>query len=86
MAEKAPNLYDAYLIDGVQKALTPAGLLQECTLPGALPPLVTSGSVADESLDSTPAPFEFRDEAIDFYADAIAAFPARLFPSRSPDR
>jgi hypothetical protein len=80
MAEKAPNLYDAYLIDGVQKALTPAGLLQECTLPGALPSAVPGGSVADESLDSTPAPFEFRDEAVEFYAEAVAGFPRPPFP------
>ena len=80
MADKAPNLYDAYLIDGVQMALSPAGLLQECTLPGALPPPVAGGSVADETLDSVPSPFDLRDEAVDSYADAVAALPRPPFP------
>ena len=80
MAEKAPNLYDAYIIDGMQQALTPAGLLQECTLPGALPPRTESGSVADETVDIAPAPFDFRDEAIDAYADAVADLPRPPFP------
>ena len=47
MADKAPNLYDAYIIDGIPQALTPAGLLQECTLPGALPSVQPACSVAD---------------------------------------
>ena len=80
MADKAPNLYDAYLIDGIPQALTPAGLLQECTLPGALPPRTEAGSVADETVDIAPTPFDFRDEAIDAYADAIAAAPRPPFP------
>ena len=61
MADKAPNLYDAYIIDGLPQALTPAGLLQECTLPGALPPRTASGTVADETVDIAPTPFDFRD-------------------------
>ena len=80
MADKAPNLYDAYIIDGLSQALTPAGLLQECTLPGALPPRTDSGTVADETVDIAPTPFDFRDEAIDAYADAVAASPRPPFP------
>ncbi len=80
MAEKTPNLYDAYIIDGIQQSLTPAGLLQECTLPGCLPPRTGSGSVADETVDIAPTPFDFRDEAIDAYADAVAALPRPPFP------
>ena len=80
MADKAPNLYDAYIIDGLPQALTPAGLLQECTLPGALPSRTESGTVADETVDIAPTPFDFRDEAIDAYADAVAASPRPPFP------
>jgi phosphoribosylformylglycinamidine synthase len=80
MADKAPNLYDAYLIDGVPQALTPAGLLQECTLPGALPPSGTAGSVADETVDIAPAPSGFRDDALESYADAVASLPRPPFP------
>ena len=80
MADKAPNLYDAYIIDGIPQALTPAGLLQECTLPGALPPRTEAGTVADETVDIAPTPFDFRDEAIDAYADAVAASPRPPFP------
>ena len=80
MAEKAPNLYDAYIIDGLPQALTPAGLLQECTLPGALPAPTPSGSVADETVDIAPTPFDFRDEDIDLYADAVATLPRPPFP------
>ena len=46
MADKAPNLYDAYIIDGIPQALTPAGLLQECTLPGAHPSVQPAGNGA----------------------------------------
>ena len=80
MAEKAPNLYDAYLIDGIPQALTPAGLLQECTLPGALPAPTPADNVADETVDIAPTPFDFRDEDIDEYADAVAALPRQPFP------
>jgi hypothetical protein len=80
MADKAPNLYDAYFIDGIPQALTPAGLLQECTLPGALPDPSPAGSVADETVDISPTPFDFRDEDIDAYADAVAALPRPPFP------
>ena len=80
MADKAPNLYDAYIIDGIPQALTPAGLLQECTLPGALPAPSPAGSVADETVDISPTPFDFRDEDIDAYADAVAARPRPPFP------
>ena len=80
MADKAPNLYDAYIIDGLPQALTPAGLLQECTLPGALPPRTASGTVADETVDIAPTPFDFRDEAIDAYADAVATTSRPPFP------
>ena len=80
MAEKAPNLYDAYIIDGISQALTPAGLLQECTLPGALPAPTPADSVADETVDIAPTPFDFRDEDIDAYADAVAALPRPPFP------
>ena len=80
MADKAPNLYDAYIIDGIPQALTPAGLLQECTLPGALPAPLPAGSVADETVDISPTPFDFRDEDIDAYADAVAALPRPPFP------
>ena len=80
MADKAPNLYDAYIIDGIQQALTPAGLLQECTLPGALPPSAAAGTVADETVDIAPTPFDFHDDAIDAYADAIATLPRPPFP------
>ena len=80
MADKAPNLYDAYIIDGIQQALTPAGLLQECTLPGALPPQTGAGTVADETVDIAPTPFDFRDDAVDAYADAVAALPRPPFP------
>ena len=80
MAEKAPNLYDAYLIDGIPQALTPAGLLQECTLPGALPAPTPADNVADETVDIAPTPFDFRDEDIDEYADAVAALPRPPFP------
>ena len=80
MADKAPNLYDAYLIDGIPQALTPAGLLQECTLPGALPAPSPSAAVADETVDISPTPFDFRDEDIDAYADAVAALPRPPFP------
>ena len=80
MADKAPNLYDAYIIDGIPQALTPAGLLQECTLPGALPPQQPAGSAADETVDISPTPFDFRDEDIDAYADAVAALPRPPFP------
>jgi hypothetical protein len=83
MAEKAPNLYDAYIIDGISQALTPAGLLQECTLPGALPAPTPADSVADETVDIAPTPFDFRDEDIDAYADAVAACPDRRFPCLS---
>ena len=80
MAEKAPNLYDAYLIDGIPQALTPAGLLQECTLPGALPAPTPADNVADETVDIAPTPFDFRDEDIDEYADAVAALSRPPFP------
>ncbi len=80
MADKAPNLHDAYIIDGIPQALTPAGLLQECTLPGALPPRTDSGTVADETVDIAPTPFDFRDEAIDAYSDAVASAPRPPFP------
>ena len=80
MADKAPNLYDAYFIDGIPQTLTPAGLLQECTLPGALPAPSPAGSVADETVDISPTPFDFRDEDIDAYADAVAALPRPPFP------
>lgn len=80
MAEKAPNLYDAYIIDGIPQTLTPAGLLQECTLPGALPPKAAAGTVADETVDIAATPFDFRDGEIDAYADAVAALPRPPFP------
>ena len=80
MADKAPNLYDAYIIDGIQQSLTPAGLLQECTLPGALPPQTVAGTVADETVDIAPTPFDFHDEDVDAYADAVAAAPRPPFP------
>ena len=80
MADKAPNLYDAYIIDGIQQTLTPAGLLQECTLPGALPPCTGAGTVADETVDTAPTPYDFRDEAVDTYAEAIAALLRPPFP------
>ena len=80
MADKAPNLYDAYIIDGIPQALTPAGLLQECTLPGALPAPLPAGSVADETVDISPTPFDFRDEDIDAYAEAVATLPRPPFP------
>ena len=80
MADKAPNLYDAYIIDGIQQALTPAGLLQECTLPGALPPKAAGSTVADETVDIAPTPFDFRDEEIDAYADAVSSLPKIPFP------
>ena len=71
---------DAYIIDGISQALTPAGLLQECTLPGALPAPTPADSVADETVDIAPTPFDFRDEDIDAYADAVAALPRPPFP------
>ena len=80
MADKAPNLFDAYIIDGIPQALTPAGLLQECTLPGALPASQPAGSVADETVDISPTPFDFRDEDIDAYAEAVATLPRPPFP------
>ena len=80
MADKAPNLFDAYIIDGIPQALTPAGLLQECTLPGALPAPLPAGSVADETVDISPTPFDFRDEDIDAYAEAVATLPRPPFP------
>jgi len=80
MADKAPNLYDAYIIDGIPQSLTPAGLLQECTLPGALPPRTGAGTVADETVDIAPTPFDFKDEAVTEYADAVAAAPRPPFP------
>ena len=86
MADKAPNLYDAYIIDGIPQALTPAGLLQECTLPGALPAPQPAGSVADETVDISPTPFDFRDEDIDAYADAVATLPRPRSPCPSPAR
>ena len=61
-------------------ALTPAGLLQECTLPGALPAPLPAGSVADETVDISPTPFDFRDEDIDAYAEAVATLPRPPFP------
>ena len=80
MAEKAPNLYDSFIIDGIQQPLTPAGLLGECTLPGALPGQPSGGTVADETVDIAPTPFDFRDGEIDAYADAVAALPRPPFP------
>lgn len=80
MADKAPNLYDAYIIDGIQQPLTPAGLLQECTLPGALPPQTAAGTVADETVDIAPTPFDFRDDEIESYASAVASLPRPPFP------
>ena len=80
MAEKVPNLYDSFIIDGIQQPLTPAGLLQECTLPGALPEQTAGGTVADETVDIAPTPFDFKDGEIDAYAEAVAALPRPPFP------
>ena len=80
MADKAPNLYDSFIIDGLQQSLTPAGLLQECTLPGALPPQAAGETVADETVDIAPTPFDFKDGEINAYADAVAALPRPPFP------
>ena len=80
MAEKAPNLYDTYIIDGIHQAMTPAQLLQECTVEGALPPSAGSGTVADESVDIAPTPFDFHEEDIDAYADAVSRLPRQPFP------
>ena len=47
---------------------------------GGLPAPSPAGSVADETVDISPTPFDFRDEDIDAYADAVAALPRPPFP------
>lgn len=73
-------LHSTFLIDGVPQELTPADILQECSLPGVVPPGEDGGQIADETLDVTADSGRFYEMDPDDIADAVLALPRRPLP------
>ena len=72
MAERTDFLYCNFIIDGVPQALSPARMLNECSVEPVPEPDGDPATVADEHLDPSPGTYPFREDAIDAYA---ALFP-----------
>ena len=73
-------LHSTFLIDGVPQELTPADILQECSLPGVVPAGEDGGQVADETLDITADSGRFYEMDMDSLADAVLALGRRPLP------
>ena len=68
MTEKSSALYSEYIIDGVPQALTPARMLEECSLaPAAHVPARKPEPVVDETLDLAPSTYKFDPARLDEY-------------------
>ena len=82
MSESPNLLYSRYIIDGEPKAVTPAFMLQECSLTEELIPDGDFPVIADETADPGPATFVFSEEKIQQY---LSLFPfKRSFPLAFP--
>lgn len=87
MAEKTSFLFSEYIIDGVRQPLTPARMLEECSVSPVVP--ADPGPwepVADETVDVSPESVRWDEDRIADYAALCDAFPAaeRPFPVRFP--
>lgn len=78
MTELDNILYGQYIIDGVQMPLSPARMLRECTLAPPLEPDGAPETVADEHLDPAPGSYQFRENEVENYANAVAALKRSL--------
>lgn len=74
----ADLLHSNYIIDGVQMTLSPERMLRECTVEPPVEPDGDPETVADETLDLGPDPFQFKESSIGAYAKAIPE--KRAFP------
>ena len=73
-------LHSNYIIDGVQMTLSPEKMLRECALDPPLEPDGDPEVLADEHLDPAPSSAPLPDDAIDSYAQALAALPKHTLP------
>lgn len=73
-------LHSTFLIDGVPQELTPAQILQECSLPGVVPEGAAGERVADETLDIAPDSGALAEMDADTLSDRILALGKRPFP------
>lgn len=64
-------LHSHYIIDGVQKSLSPSQMLRECCTEAPLEPDGDPETLADEQLDIRPDHYTFKDSAIGSYARAL---------------
>ena len=64
-------LNSIYIIDGVQKPLSPARMLRECSVEPPLEPDGDPRTLADEQPDFRPDNFVFKESAIRSYAAAL---------------
>ena len=78
MTELDNILYGQYIIDGVQMPLSPARMLRECTLEPPLEPDGAPETVADEHLDPAPGSYQFRENEVESYANAVASLKRSL--------
>lgn len=71
----------SYILDGVPMPLSPAKMLRECTAEPPLEPDGDPSTIADEHLDQDPRSFDFKEEDIESYGQALEGF-RRSFPLR----
>lgn len=73
-------LHSVYIIDGREQELTPAEILQECSLPGVVPEGGERGRVVDETTDLYPEGGNVPDGDVDALSDSLLALGKRPFP------
>lgn len=74
MTEKSSVLYSEYIIDGVPRNLTPARMLEDCSLtPSSHAPERKPEPVVDETLDLAPSTYKFDPSRIDAYLEKTFA-------------
>ena len=71
----------SYILDGVPMPLSPAKMLRECTAEPPLEPDGDPATIADEHLDQDPRSFDFKEEDIESYGQALDGF-RRSLPLR----
>lgn len=74
MTEKSSALYSEYIIDGVPKSLSPARMLEECSLQGPAPaPERKPEPIVDETLDLAPSTYKFDPARLEQYLEKTLA-------------
>ena len=73
-------LHSIYIIDGKELELTPAQILEECSLPGVVPEGGEAGTLADETTDLYPEGSDLPEKDVDALSDKLMALGKRPLP------